>query len=82
MLGVTKQSNKNRIPKFKQFVTYKGIVINLLTVGCFRYFYSDHADKWYLGYHSNMNTWTTIDSSIDEDMIIEKFKALQKELLK
>ena len=82
MKDKTHQSNPHRLPKLKQFVRYGDQLINLLTVTAFKYFYSDPYDKWYLGYYTNTGSWTTLDSSVDQDVIIEKFKALQNELLK
>lgn len=76
----THQSNPYKLPKLKQCIRYGDQLINLLTVTAFKYFYSEPYSKWYLGYYTNTGNWTTIDSSIDEDVIIEKFNVLNKEL--
>lgn len=80
MADKTHQSNPHRLPKFKQCVHYGNQLINLLTVTAFKYFYSGTNNKYYLGYYTNTGNWTTLDSSFDEDTIIEKFNILKKEL--
>lgn len=81
MTQKTKQENKQALPKLKQCIVYENLLINLLVVSGFKYFYSSDKNKWYLGYYTNTGNWVTLDSSYDEDVIMEKFNTLQKELL-
>lgn len=76
------QKNPHKLPKLKQFVVYEGTLIHLICITAFRYFYSDKADKWYLGYYTNTGEWQTLDSSFDEDVIKQKLETLKEELFK
>lgn len=82
MADDTKQQNPYKIPKLKQCIEYNESLINLLVVTSFKYFYSNSTNKWYIGYYTNTGNWTTLDSSYDQEIIMEKFNTLKLQLLK